>query len=409
MIRLVLAVLVLSMGGYVSADWPRFRGFNGQGLSQDVTIPTQFDEKNLLWKTPIPGLGHSSPIVSLGKVFLQTATEKGDERLLMCLDEKTGAILWSKSVAGEKSQVHKKSSLANGTPVADGERVIVAFWTGQKVITYAYDYAGNDLWKYELGGHISEHGASITPIVHGGLVYINYDQDGASEVVCLDAKTGEKKWATPRKAHRTVYTPPLIRILENGKPEVIVTSTTCISGYDAISGKVSWNWDWSFEGKQLRTAAVPLLIGNTLIQFSGDGAGTRNAVALDLSSSLPKVQWQIFKYTTYVPAGVILGDHLYLVTDAGLATCLEWKTGKMIWQERALTKAVSASTILVQDQVLALAEDGQAVAFRATPKGYEKLSDSRLNEAVFATPAATNGKLIIRGANTVSAYGPKDR
>ena len=402
---LLIAVLVPLT---VQADWTRFRGPNGQGTSEDITIPTEWTKtKNIAWKQEIPGAGHSSPIIVQGKVFLQSASDDGTKRSLFCLNEKTGNIEWVRSIAGEKTKQHKKSSFASGTAAADSDRVYVVYWTVPKLWVYSYDFAGKELWKYELGGHINEHGAAISPVVHEGRVYLNYDQDGASEVVCLNAKTGEKVWSMPRKAHRTVYTSPMIHTLESGKSELIVTSTTSLTGYNPETGKLNWNWEWSFAGKQLRTTAVPLLTNNVLIQFSGDGGGSRSAVALDLNQNTPKPLWEIFRDTPNVPAGVIRGEHVYLLTDSGLATCIEVKTGRKVWQERALTKAVSASTVLIGDKVLAIAEDGKAVSFRAVPSGFEKLSESDVGEAVFATPAIANGKLFIRGANTLFAIGKK--
>jgi outer membrane protein assembly factor BamB len=400
---LLIAVLVPLT---VQADWTRFRGPNGQGTSDDSSIPTEWTKtKNIAWKQEIPGAGHSSPIIVQGKIFLQSASVDGTKRSLFCLNEKTGKVEWVRTVAGEKTKQHKKSSLASGTPAADSDRVYVVYWTVPKLWVYSYDFTGKELWKYELGGHTNEHGAAISPVVHEGRVYLNYDQDGASEVVCLNAKTGEKVWSMPRKAHRTVYTSPMIHTLESGKTELIVTSTTCLTGYNPETGKLNWNWEWTFAGKQLRTTAVPLLTNNVLIQFSGDGGGSRSAVALDLSQNTPKPLWEIFRDTPNVPAGVIRGEHVYLLTDSGLATCIEVKTGRKVWQERALTKAVSASTVLIGDKVLAIAEDGKAVSFRAVPSGFEKLSESDVGEAVFATPAIANGKLFIRGANTLFAIG----
>jgi len=386
-------------------DWTRFRGPNGSGVSQDSGVPPLWTKtKNIAWKREIPGSGHSSPIITKGKVFLQSASTDGSQRMLFCLNEKTGNIEWVKTVDAAKAHIHQKNSLASSTPAADGERIYTIFWTGKSVFVYAYDYSGKELWNYELGGYISQHGVGMSPVVHDGLVYVNYDQDGAAEFVCLEAATGKKAWSAPRKANRACYTNPLVRTLASGEVEIINASTTCITAYEPKKGAVKWNWDWKFSGMPLRTVAATLLVGDTLVQFSGDGGGSSAAVALKLGDA-PSLMWEVKRDTPYVPAGVVYGEHIYFMSDAGFASCLEIKSGKIIWQERVFTKAVSASTVLFGTTVLAVAEDGKAVAFKATPSGLEKAGESSVGEAVFASPAVANGKLFIRGANTLFAIG----
>lgn len=407
--RLVITTLVLGLGGAVGlADWTRFRGPNGLGTSSDASIPMQWSEtKNLVWRRDIPGVGHSSPIVSKGKIFLQSSSEGGDQRMLICLNEATGVVEWTKTVAGEKAHTHKKNSLASSTPAADDQQIYCIFWTGKKVLVYAYDYSGQEKWQTELGGYVSQHGVGMSPVVHDGQVYVNYDQDGAAEFVCLSAKDGSKLWTKTRKAYRACYTNPLIRTLPTGQTEIVLTSTTALTGYDAKTGEINWNQDWKFSGMPLRTIAAPLLIENTLIQFSGDGGGSRAALALSLADQKPTLLWELKRDTPYVPGGVIFGDHLYAVTDAGLATCLEHRTGKIVWQERLFTKPISASLVLIGANVLAIAEDGKAIAFKATAQGLEKVGESNLGEAVFATPAVANGRLYIRSASKLWAIGTK--
>ena len=138
-------------------------------------------------------------------------------------------------------------------------------------------------------------------------------------------------------------------------------------------------------------------MGDTVVAVSGDGDGSRCTVAVTAGVG-SHMLWEKKKDTPYVPGPLLKGEHLYWITDAGIAMCAELKTGKVVWSERAFTKAISSSPILLGDNILAIAEDGKAVVFKATPHGFDKVADNEFGEAVFATPAVANGRLYVRGA-----------
>jgi outer membrane protein assembly factor BamB len=262
-------------------------------------------------------------------------------------------------------------------------------------------------------------------------VFINYDQDdpanakkpkkgdplpgpaaeNPAEVLAFDAKTGAKVWAAKRKAFTACSSSPFVRELPGGKAELIVSSTAGLTGYDPDTGKVNWDWVWKFSGKALRTVGSPILAGGVVVAPSGDGGGSRSMVAVTPGPG-SKMLWNRTKETPYVPAPVAKGDHLYWVTDGGMATCAELRTGKVVWSERAfpnLTEGtyVLASLLLVGDNVVAMAETGEAVVFQTSPAGYEEVSRNRLGESVSATPAAADGRLYIRGAEHLFCIGAK--
>src|SRR5437870_2009921 len=185
-------ILALSLAVTLTgADWPRFRGPNGTGLAEGP-LPN-VDGKAALWKTAIPGQGHSSPIVIGSKVFLQSATADGGKRLLLCIDASSGKILWTKELFGKSAHTHKLNSLASGTPAGDGERVYCVSWDGESVTLFAYDLAGKDLWNQPLGGFVSQHGPGLSPAVYHGLVFVSVDEDGdkggKAILSAFDAKT----------------------------------------------------------------------------------------------------------------------------------------------------------------------------------------------------------------------------
>ena len=404
--RLAGFVAVLGVAALAAADWPRFRGVNGLGVADATPLPTAWSGTDgVAWKTALPGTGNSSPIVAGGKVYVQASSDDDSARLLICLDAKTGAIDWTATRPGVKTHAHAKNSLASSTPAADADRLYAVFWDGREVALAAYDFAGKPLWSKVLGGYVSQHGVGLSPVTHAGKVYVNYDQDGAAEFVCFDGKTGDKVWSAARKPFRACYSSALIREV-NGRVEVIDASSAGVTAYDPASGSVRWNWAWKFDGPALRTVGSPILVGDTLVAVSGDGGGSRSMVALKLGDE-PTLLWEKRKETPYVPSPLVKGEHLYWVTDSGLATCAELATGKILWSERAFSKAISASPLLSGDNVIAVAEDGKAVVFKATPKGFEKVFENALGEAVFASPAAADGKLYLRGSKHLFALGAK--
>ncbi len=397
----------------VAADWPRFRGPNGSGVVAEP-VPLKWSAtENRLWTAEVPGVGHSSPIVVKGRVLVQSASADGSKRMLDCFDAATGKPLWTKTATGHPAHIHAKNTLASSTPAGDGERVFAIFWDGNALALSAYDLDGKELWSASLGGFVSDHGAGLSPVVYDGKVFVNYDQSGAAEFVCYDAATGAKKWGAKRKAFRACSSSPLVRDLGNGKAEVIDSSTAGVTGYDPDTGSVNWDWEWKFDGMALRTVGSPVLAtgGSVVVVPSGDGGGSRSMVAL-APGPHPKLLWEKRKDTPYVPCPLVKGDHLYWLTDGGLAVCAEVRTGKIVWSERAfpnLSKGtyVHSSPVLVGDDVVAIAETGKVVVFKASPAGFEVVAENTIGEPVTATPAAADGKLYVRGAHHLYCIGKK--
>ncbi len=408
MLRTVTALSLLAAGIATAADWPRFRGPNGTGVADDPKTPVKWTKSDILWKTPIPGVGHSSPIVVGDRVFLQSSSADGKKRLMICLKGSEGKIDWVRDTEARTAKTHKKNSLASSTPTSDGSLVYACVWDGMGVSVVAWEFEGKRKWATPLGDYESQHGAGMSPVVHDGKVFVNFDQDGAAEVVALDAKTGEKKWSASRKAYRACTSTPVVRELPGGKAEIVVSSTAGMAGYNPDTGNVNWNWDWKWaRGKQaLRTVASAVFVGDSIITASGDGSGTRSTVLVTPGQE-PKLVWEKTKDTPYVPSPIAKGNHIYWIRDDGFATCAVAKTGAIVWSERVFSSAVSSSPILVGDVILGIDEKGKAVAFKANPEEFEKVGESTVGESVFASPAAANGKLYIRGGEHLFCIGKK--
>ncbi|HEV3204345.1 MAG TPA: PQQ-binding-like beta-propeller repeat protein [Gemmataceae bacterium] len=392
------------------ADWPRFRGPNGTGIALDKGIPVQWSETNgILCKTPIPGTGHSSPIIWGERIFLQSSAADGSERRLFCLDATDGKVLWSEAMPAKRAHINRSNSMASSTPATDGKRVYTMFWDGQEIFLSAFDFTGKMLWKQSLGGFISQHGPGTSPMVVGDKVFVANDQDGSSELFALDANTGSVIWKVPRKAYRACYSTPFVLEKPGQKPELIVGSTAGITSYQPDTGEVNWSWTWKFDNAPLRTVASPIFSQGLIFASSGDGSGDRHTVVIkadgkgDVSST--NLVWENKKKLAfpYVPSFLAWGDHLYFVNDKGFAKCVKANTGEIVWDER-LGENISASPILINGNIYAASERGTVYVFPAAPQ-YSLLAKNSMGEDVMATPSVANNRLYIRGKNHLFCIG----
>jgi len=409
----IFAVLLFSATKELSAsDWPRFRGPNGSGLSLDKGVPAEVGEdKNLLWKIAIPGSGNSSPIVSGGRIYLQTATPDGSKRLLLCLDLHDGKILWDEPAPGGTGTIHQKNTLASCTGAADGERVFMPFWDGKDLSLAAFSVEGKSLWNVPLGPYASQHGAGVSPIVVGDLVILANDQDGSAEILALNAADGTIVWRKPRPPFKACYSTPLLLDQAGEGPEVVVASTAGVSGYEPATGAEKWKWNWTSNNLHLRTVGSPIISDGMVFFSGGNGPGDRHAVAVKLDGRKGEMNgdhlaWETRKILPYVPCMLAHDGHIYFVNDAGIAGCVEAKTGKTVWNQRLGIGLVTASPLIVEDRVYAFSETGGISVFTASPKNKE-FSTSQLSEGVLASPAVADGRLLVRGRQHLYCFGTK--
>jgi outer membrane protein assembly factor BamB len=393
-----------------AANWPRFRGPNGSGDSRETGIPVKWTDKDVAWKVALPGAGNSSPVVWGDQLFIQSASTDGKERYLLCLNTANGKEIWRRTLAGNKAKINTKNSWASSTPATDGERVYAYFWDGESVALHAFDIKGEPLWKYEIGKFSSDHGAGASPMVHDGKVILLNDQGEGASVIAIDAKSGKKAWETKREhfQNRACYSTPFVMERKDG-PELIVASSTGVTGYDPRSGDKNWQYDWTFDGRPLRTVASPVLAdGGYIVANSGDGAGDRNIVVLrpgGKDGTKAKVMWDSKKpkFLPYVPCFLSRGEHLYWTSDDGYAGCTVTATGETVFRER-LGGNTTASPVLIGDKVYSVDESGDVFVFAADTK-FKQLARNSLGEGVMASPAVADGKLFIRGKTHLFCIG----
>jgi outer membrane protein assembly factor BamB len=407
-VSLAAALLVFASTG-VAADWPRFRGPNGTGTVDDPGVLSEWGLNDVLFEVAIPGRGNSSPVISKGKLFLQSAGEDGRGRMLLCYDAHDLKHLWTAKVPGGTGRTHAKNSLASSTPAADGQRICALFWDGDSISLHAFDYDGKELWNVPLGSFSSQHGVGQSPVIFEGKVYLNNDQDGSAQFMAFDAATGKKLWSAQRPAFRSCYSSPFLMPNAGGGMDIVVTSTAGFAGHDPDTGKLRWQWDWTFENKPLRTVGSAIAGMGSIFAIAGDGDGSRHMVAVRMpgeKSAEPQLAWEKKQGTAYVPCPLVRGEYVYWASDTGFAVCCEAKTGQIIYNER-IASGITSSPILVNGKILCVDERGNAFVYPAEPK-FEQPRKVSLGEAVFATPAVADGRLYIRGQRNLFVVGRRE-
>jgi outer membrane protein assembly factor BamB len=431
--RWLLVALLISSGpadlraGETEKHWERFRGPGGSGSSDDKRIPLTFSaNENIIWKVELPGAGNSSPIVWDRHLFIHSASKDGKQRSLLCLDTADGKIRWQKSIPGQSAKIRPDSSLASSTPTTDGKAVYVSFWNGKDILVSAYDFQGELLWSKNLGPFNSQHGAGASPILYKDTLILANDMDKddfttkvpnarPSMLIAFDKRTGNRLWETPRVAERACYSAPfLLHRPGQQDPELVVTSTTAVTGYNVETGAKLWEargWQEHAVKVPMRTVASAALAGDILCVCSGGDAG-RFAVGLALpgsgSTDAPKRIWENRKDFPYVPSPVVRGEHIYFVNDAGYAGCYHAETGKQVWFERLAEGGFHSSPLLIDGKVYAMSAAGDVYVFAAAPN-FRLLAHNQLGEVVRATPAVADGRLYIRGARHLYCIGRVSR
>ena len=400
-----ILVLVSTVRG---EDWPQFRGPTGQGIAVG-RLPTEWGPaKNIAWKQPIPGRGWSSPIIYQGRIYLTTAVDEGNKGLslrALCLDAKEGKILWNKEVfhpAGKPPRMHSKNSQASPTPLTDGERLYVHFG---HLGTAALDLKGEVLWRHTDLKYNPVHGNGGTPALVGNALIFSCDGASNPFVAALDRSDGHLLWKTPRKidtGKKFSFSSPLA-IDVKGQTQVIIPGAGAVCAYDPKDGKELWRVRYA-DGYSV--VPRPVFGHGLLYLSSGFDSPSLLAIRPDGRGDVTDthIAWTLRKAAPLTPSPLLVGKELYTVSDNGIASCLDAKTGKPHWQERIGTK-FSASPMLADGKVYFLSEDGVGVVVKASPK-FEVLSKNPMKESALASFAAADGcALLTHGKEFVPHRG----
>jgi outer membrane protein assembly factor BamB len=399
LIALVVQVFSASLG---AEEWPCWRGPRRDGTSTETGIPLRWSQtENIAWNTEIPGIGHSSPIVWGDRVFVTTCILQNQERVLLCLDRHDGKLLWKQVVVTARlEQKHALNSYSSSTPATDGEHVWVTFLDYPDMVAYCYDMDGRLVWKHSPGRFHSRHGFCAPPILYKDLVILNGDQDAEAFLVALDKATGTERWRADRPNRTRSYCPPII-IEAAGKTQMVLSGSKCVASYDPDTGKQLWIIDGPTE-----QFVAGLVFANDLL-FLTAGYPEHHIMAIrpDGQGNVTdkSIVWRDKKGAGYVPSPIAHGKYFFLVSDEGLASCLDARTGQRYWKEH-LGNHHSVSPVSAGDYLYFPADDGTTFVLRAANR-FEIVSRNPLGEECYASPAIAHGQLFMRTLHHLYCIG----
>lgn len=433
------AWLLLFASGVLAQNWPSFRGPEAKGLADGLNPPIEWDADlplNILWKTPIPGLSHSSPIIWEDRVFIAAVvsdnpnpefrrafaligaeaaiSSKDTDRQswrLYCLDKKSGLILWEKIVHEgiPKNKRHPKNSHASQTPATNGKYVVVYF--GSEGL-YCFDMEGNLQWSQELGTmeHPMGWGFGSSPIIYKNLAIVQGDQNKNSFIAAFELETGKKAWSTSRDVITSWSTPTVYE--GETRAELLTNGTDYLVGYDPMTGKELW----SLKGTSRQSIPTPFEANGLFYFFSGfHSVGPMFAIKPGASGDItpaegenagPYVSWRAERGAPEIPTPIVYGDYLYVVSNSGILSCYRADTGELVYKERmgGIGGAFTASLIAAEGRIYLTSEDGEIFVIKAGPT-YELLALNSMGDVCLATPAISDGMLVIRTQHHLFGIG----
>ena len=422
-------------------SWPSFRGVQAAGVAERLNLPDSWDGgsgRNIVWRTPIPGLGHSSPVVWGERLFVTAAISSrsaatfkpglygdGDASddlsshrwMVYALDKLTGRVLWERlAFEGEpRNKRHIKSTYASATPATDGRSVVA--WFGSQGV-YAYGVDGAPLWSVDLGRldigaydvPTYEWGPASSPIIWNNLVILQCDTQADSFVVALDLETGATVWKTMREELPSWGTPTIATTPAG--PELVTNASNYIRGYDPRTGRELWRIGRSSK----ITAPTPVFGGGLWVIASGRAPerplfvvrpGARGDITPPENGSPGQsVAWSRTNRGSYMPTPLVYGDLLYVLANNGLFDAYDLKTGDEVYRQRLpyIGSGYSASPVAADGKIYLSSEDGEMIVVRAGRR-FEHVATNSIGETLMATPALSERMMYVRGASQVFSVG----
>ena len=375
-------------------DWPWWRGPDRNGVAATgQKPPLKWSEtENVLWHSPVPGRGHGSPTVVGDHVYLAAAEADRAVQSVLCYDRRTGKKLWQTTVhtGGFETKGNDKSSLASSTVACDGQRVFVNFLHAGAIYTTALDRDGKQRWQTKVTDYVLHQGFGSSPAVYKSLVIVSADNKGGGVIAGLERSTGNIVWKQERPKLPNYASPILLTAA--GREQLVLTGCDLVTSLDPLTGKKIW------ETKGSTTECVTSTVTDGKRVFTSGGY-PKNHVAAVLADGSGKLAWEN-STRVYVPSLLVRGEHLYGVLDGGVAVCWECATGKELWKNR-IDGTFTASPVLVGDVVLATNEAGQTYVFKAVPDVFDLVSENKLGDHVFASPAVCGGRIYMRVAKVI--------
>lgn len=396
-----LAIVFVAATTVHAQDWPQFRGPTGQGHSSETGVPLEWDEsRNIVWKAPVAGVGWSSPVVASGRVWITTAIDTGNPRSgpvrsslrVLAFDAATGGEVVNVEVfrLNYAGYINPKNSRASPTPILEGDRVYVHFGAEG---TAALTTDGKILWKKQFP-YESQHGAGGSPTLYGDLLIFSCDgNDIDAFVVALDKNTGQTKWRTSRrKPSDQAYSTPLV-IRVGDRDQLVSIGAYRAAAYEPLTGREIWR-----VGYPDGFSNVPRPVyGHGLVYIAtGFNEPTLIAVRPDGTGDITKthVAWTVERGAPLTPTPILVGDELYVVSDIGILSCLDARTGAIVWQAR-VPGNYSASPVFADGRIYIQSEEGITTVI-APGRQFQRLATNRLDGGMLASMAISNGAVFIR-------------
>jgi len=403
--NLIILSLALQYIPVQAQNWPCFRGPEGDGTSTEKNLPVRWDSlTNVIWKSPVPGIGYSSPIIWNDKLFTLTAFPETNEKVLLCYDNSNGRLLWRKTILNTPfEKKHNDNSFTSGTPATDGTLVYLSVLDGKDVVVAAYDFTGKQVWVQRPGIFSSPHGFSCSPVLYKDKVIINASNTGTPFVAALNKKDGRVIWKVSHDNLSHSFSTPVIREMA-GKTQLIFLGNKEIAGYDPDTGSKYWYVTGPSEdfcsspvynkksGLVLVSSAWPQRI---LVAIKPDGKG-------DVTNS--HVAWRITKGAMYVPSPVCTDEYLFTTMTNGQVHCIEVATGNVLWIEKLGLQY--SSPVLADGLVYMPNDEGVITVIKPGPK-FEYIAKNPIGERMNASPAISNGKIYLRGDKHLFCIGNK--
>jgi outer membrane protein assembly factor BamB len=412
--RFVAVLFLFVAHSWVHADnWPGFRGPTGQGLSSEKGLPIKWSEKEgLAWSVAIPGEGWSSPIVWGDQVFVTAAEDGGESCRVIALARADGKTLWNVEVF-RQPKLHKegRNSYATPTPVTDGRHVYAVFNDGSIA---ALTLSGKVAWINRDVKYYSQHGLGNSPILYQDMLIMSFDGSSPgpdklvgwqkpwqeSFLLALDKNTGKERWRGKRGLSRIAHTTPALAHAD-GVPQLISSAGDVIQGFDPATGRRLWSVRAEGEG----VVPSPVLGDGLVFAASGFGNPRLRAVKLakDNDEGTRRVVWELKRNVPMMPSAVFVKPNLFVVSEKGLALCLDAETGQVKWEER-IGDSFMASPVYADGRIYFLAEDGQTTVIDAKDQ-FAVIARNKLPGPCRASMAVSEGQFFIRNGNQLFCIG----
>jgi outer membrane protein assembly factor BamB len=414
--RTVAALGIVVVAGAMSVaaeDWPHWRGPSRNGVSSEKGLPLRWTAtENVAWKRPLPARSGSTPIVSGNRIFLNVA--EGDAIWLWALDRATGAIAWKRPLGGGNTTM-RKHNMSSPSPVTDGKTVYVMTGTG---ILKAFDFQGGEPWSRDIqkdyGRFGLNWGYASSPLLAGDALFVQVlhgmNTDDPSYLLRLDAATGKTRWKVERptdavrESPDSYTTPALVEL--GAQREVVVTGGDYVTGHEFATGRELWRAGGLNPDRDpfYRIVASPVVAGDLVL------APTRVKPMLAIRAGgrgdvTKSHRVWAFDNGPDVPTPVTDGTHVYVVTDKGIAWCLDLKTGRPLYgPERLKPGTYSASPVLADGRIYVTNEDGVTSVLEAGPS-FKLLAENALDEYTLSSPAISNGRIFLRTEKHLYSIG----